>query len=67
MGSEGFYKYGIDIYKYFANMKKGDTFDVTKKVLRKNVSNFIKIICLYVSDFPGEIQVNETFTEIEKL
>jgi len=48
-------------------MKKGDTFDVTKKVLRKNVSNFIKIICLYVSDFPGEIQVNETFTEIEKL
>lgn len=67
MGEKKFYDYAISIYKYFAKMERGKSFDITKKVAKKNTEKFIKIACLYVIDFPGDLQFNDSFTQIIKL
>lgn len=67
MGPDNFYKYAISIYKYFADMKNGEQFIVSKLVAKDNIDKFIKIACLYAIDFPGDIQFNENFTIITKL
>lgn len=67
MGEKQFYEYAIGIYKYFAKMEPGTKFDITKKVSKENIDKFIKIACLYFSDFPGQIIFNESFTQITKL
>lgn len=67
MGEKEFYKYAISIYKHLANMIRDTKFDITKKVSKENHEMFIKIICLYMMDFPGQLQINETFTEILKI
>ena len=67
MGEKEFYSYAISIYKHLANMIRDAKFDIAKKVSKKNLEMFIKIICLYMIDFPGQLQINETFTEIIKI
>lgn len=67
MGAKKFYEYAIGIYKYFADMKRGEQFVVSKLVAQENIEKFIKIACLYAMDFPGYIQFNENFTIITKL
>lgn len=67
MGEKEFYKYAFGIYRYFANMETGNQFDVTKKVAKENTDKFVKITCLYAVDFPGQLQINESFTQITKL
>lgn len=67
MGDKSFFDYGISIYKYLAGLKPGQKFDICKRVDKKNVGKFVKIICLYMIDFPGFLQVNDEFTEITVL
>lgn len=67
MGEKKFFDYAISIYKYFAGVRRYSSFDITKKVDAENWEVFVKIICLYKIDFPGHLQVNETFTEIIRL
>lgn len=67
MGNQKFYDYAISIYKHLAAMVSDARFDITKKVDIKNRAVFIKIACLYMIDFPGQLQINETFTEILKI
>lgn len=67
MGAEEYYSYAIDIYKFFAEMKRDQTFDLTKRVRKENIEKFVKITCLYMADFPGHLQVNNTFTKILRL
>lgn len=67
MGAKEYYSYAINIYKFYAEMERDQTFDLTKRVKKENVEKFVKITCLYMSDFPGHLQVNETFTKILRL
>lgn len=67
LGDKEFYKYAIGIYKYIAKMLYGTKFDIEKGVADHNKEIFIKIACLYWIDFPGQIQFNETFTEIKRI
>jgi len=62
-----FYRYAITIYKYFAELPSGSSFDITKKVDEKNREKFIKAIGFFQMDFPGQLQINDTYTEILKL
>lgn len=67
MGEKSFFDYGVRIYKYFAGLKPGQKFDLKKHVDEKNISKFIKVIGLYMIDFPGFLQINDDFTEITVL
>lgn len=64
MGEKSFFEYGVRIYKHFASLKPGEKFDITKRVAPRNIDKFIKVICLYMIDFPGFLQINDEFTEI---
>jgi hypothetical protein len=61
------YGYAIDVYKHYANMDPGSKFDIGKKVSEKTRPRFIKITCLYMIDFPGDIQVNDQFNTVTKI
>lgn len=67
MGEKSFFEYGVRIYKHFASLKPGEKFDITKRVDSRNIDKFIKVICLYMIDFPGFLQINDEFTEITVL
>jgi hypothetical protein len=67
MGKEKFFEYAISVYKHFARMSRYSVFNITKKVDNQNWEMFVKITCLYRIDFPGHLQVNNTFTEITRL
>jgi len=65
--NENMYGYAIDVYKHYANMDPGSTLDIVKKVSKKTRKRFIKITCLYMIDFPGDIQVNNQFNIVTKI
>ena len=59
--NDDMYGYAIDVYKHYANMDPGSKFDIGKKVSEKTRERFVKITCLYMIDFPGDIQVNDQY------
>ena len=65
--NDGKYGYAIDVYKHYANMDPGSKFDIGKKVSEKTRERFIKITCLYMIDFPGDIQVDNHFNTVTKI
>lgn len=64
---DNMYGYALEVYKHFANLDPGSTFNIEKKVSVKTVERFVKITCLYMIDFPGDIQVNNQFNTVTKL
>ncbi len=66
MGEKQYYEYAFSVYRQLARLEPGNKFSITKYVKEKNMDLFVKIVCMYMIDFPGQVVFNDDFTEITK-
>lgn len=64
MGKRKFYDYGISIYEALNKIPRDKPFDVYVNVKRVNLPLFIKIVCMFMIDYPGFVDFNQSYTKI---
>lgn len=66
MGWNNFYKYSIKVYRLLASLEDGQRLYYQRFVKKKNIPLFIKVVCLYIHDFPGQVLFSDDFNYIIK-